>query len=696
MAEDLGGRLFTIGVITDTHLNQGEDNCNSPFAVNRLANARMRHVVRELNGQDLAFVINVGDLIHPVPAVPALYEQAAARFHEQVTDLRHPLYLTPGNHDIGDKPNDWAPAAGICDDFVALWEKHFGAHYQSFDHAGMHFVIVDAQIINSGLACEAEQQAWLEADLAANKGKRIFAFCHYPPYFSRPEEEENYDNIGEPGRSWLLGQLEANGVEAMFIGHVHNFWYNRFAATDLYMLPSTSFVRQDYSEMYRARPDADAEAGRNDKPKLGYFLVHVHETGHVIDVVRTYGKTVAPGTPEPVPVDRVPPVHPRRNPHGGFGFDMRQNWMEVVEIPPTGGLDEFDRKEVRNDYPLMALWEMGVRKLRVPLRDLLVDDVRDRMRTLTRHGHEFTLFTFGAPSDRDVALIEANQDIFAAWEIGMNWEKLENIIGVIGDAARRIDLPVYLSRLRSIDELRIEAGHYYHVINQGFLAEDRGQMQDLLSRMDLRGAVDGFVFRLTADRLPWEAVHEASTLASELGVQASVHLRMCWSNPAEAWEDDDWVAARISEAMLAAAVRDNVAVFADTFIDNDRGYFVRNGVLDRLNNPRPAFHVVRYLNGLLSTFETIKPGEVVETADARMVSVQADSRTLVLLLPKEGRQVVLISANDIRTLFGPEGFGGERLVDLVTGRIEPAVIEQIDGEYRIRLSWAAGPVVLMP
>ena len=27
------------------------------------------------------------------------------------------------------------------------------------------------------------------------------------------------------------------------------------------------------------------------------------------------------------------------------------NWMEIVEIPPTGGLDEFDRKAVRNDYP---------------------------------------------------------------------------------------------------------------------------------------------------------------------------------------------------------------------------------------------------------------------------------------------------------------------------------------------------------
>ena len=55
MYDDLGSRLFTFAVITDTHLNQGEDDCNSPFEVNRLANARMRYVVRDLNSRDLAF-----------------------------------------------------------------------------------------------------------------------------------------------------------------------------------------------------------------------------------------------------------------------------------------------------------------------------------------------------------------------------------------------------------------------------------------------------------------------------------------------------------------------------------------------------------------------------------------------------------------------------------------------------------------
>ena len=34
-----GTHLFSYAVVTDTHLNQGETECNSPFEVNRLANA---------------------------------------------------------------------------------------------------------------------------------------------------------------------------------------------------------------------------------------------------------------------------------------------------------------------------------------------------------------------------------------------------------------------------------------------------------------------------------------------------------------------------------------------------------------------------------------------------------------------------------------------------------------------------------
>ncbi len=596
---DLGAFRYAFGVITDTHLNEAEDRCSSPFDVNRRANRRMRHVVRDLNARDLAFVINVGDLIHPVPALPDRYAAAAGLFKAQVASLRHDLYLVPGNHDIGDKPNNWAPAAGICEEYIALWERHFGADYHAFEVNGERFVVINAQLINSGFERERTQAAWLEAELAASEGQRTFLFTHYPPYFSNPAEEENYDNIGEPGRTWLLDLIETHGVEALIAGHVHNFWYNKYADTDCYLLPSTAFVRQDYSEMYRAQPGPDDEAGRNDRPKLGYAVIHVYENGHTIEFVRTYGAETAEDdtAPATVPSSRL---HPRTN-RVPFGFDMRHDWMETVEIPPTGGLDEFDRKEVRNDYPLMALWELGIRKLRVPFRDLALPTNRERMRDLLSHGHEFTLFTFGEPKPHERALILAHQDLFHAWEIGVNWDVFEREAPGIGEIAAQVEMPVYLSRLRSIEELREEAGgKYYHVINQGFVRGDKEQMAGVLARADLGQAIDGFVFRLTADRDSFDGVREASDIAGELGVRASVHLRMCGSNPAEQQTDDQWVTERLIGAIKAAAVCDNVSVYADTFIDNDRGYFVRHGVLDRLCNPRPAFDAIRDLIGSLN------------------------------------------------------------------------------------------------
>ena len=687
--DTLGRRLFSFGVITDTHLNQGEDNCNSPYDVNRLANRRMRHVIRDLNTRDLAFVVNVGDLVHPVPAIPDLYAAAAAQFHAQVKALKHPLYLTPGNHDVGDKPNDWAPAARVHEDYLALWDEHFGAQYQSFDHDGCHFIIINAQIINSGFAAEEEQRAWLETDLAANRDKRIFLHSHYPPYFSKPDEEENYDNIGEPGRTWMLGLLEKYGVEALFIGHVHNFWFFRHGKTDCYLMPSTAFVRLDYSEMYRIPPGADSEFGRNDKPKLGYFVVHVHEGGHVCDIIRTYGMEAALGSPDKAGPARVAPVHPRLNRRGDFGFDMRQNWMEIVEIPPTGGLDEFDRKEVRNDYPLMALWEMGVRRVRVPLRDLLVAENVDRMRMLKSHGHEFTLFSFGDPTPRQRELIIAHQDIFSAWEIGLNWEVLERDIGGVGDIARAVGMPVYLSRLRSIDEQRSEAGKYYHAINHGFLDDDRDQMAGVLARPELSGALDGFVFRLTLEMSPWATAATASAIATDLGVAASVHLRMFGANPALETADDHLSVTRIAEAMAAAAAFDNVTVYADTFVDIDRGYFPRTGVLDRMYNPRPGFHVVRNLNAALNrVVGEVSAGAAGDCPGGRYIQLQADKGTIVLALPDTGTTEMSV----------PFGAAHGEQIDLGSGEIAPVAVDNEKSvSVNVPLSnGVAFPVLIIP
>ena len=44
-------------------------------------------------------------------------------------------------------------------------------------------------------------------------GRRVFLFMHYPPYIHHPGERSSYDNIDEPGRSWMLAQMQRQGIE---------------------------------------------------------------------------------------------------------------------------------------------------------------------------------------------------------------------------------------------------------------------------------------------------------------------------------------------------------------------------------------------------------------------------------------------------------------------------------------------------
>jgi metallophosphoesterase superfamily enzyme len=65
------GRLLTrFVVVADTHTNQAEDESPSPYEANRLANARCRHVLAEVDSLDPAFVVHLGDIVHPVPELP--------------------------------------------------------------------------------------------------------------------------------------------------------------------------------------------------------------------------------------------------------------------------------------------------------------------------------------------------------------------------------------------------------------------------------------------------------------------------------------------------------------------------------------------------------------------------------------------------------------------------------------------------
>ncbi len=578
----LGEPLFSIAVITDTHVNPDENECNSPFPVNRLANARLRFVINQLNKQDVEFVAHLGDLIHPVPSVPDLYGKAAKAFHELIKPLRHPIYFTPGNHDVGDKPINWGPTETVTSEFLDVWYKHFNVDYHTFEHRDIHFFIVNNEIINSGIEQEAKQQAWLEQELEKCADKRIVMFTHYPLFLTTDDEDEHYDNMAEPGRSWLLNLIEKYQVEAIFAGHVHNFWYHRYHQSDYYILPATSFIRQDFSEMYRIEPGA--QAGRDDAAKLGYAIVNFYQHRHTVNIIRTHGQQLAPDESTEKSPPLIIPTHPNETRQNTPGVDLRFSWCECSEIPPSGALDEFDRKKVRNDYPLMALWEMGIRKLRVPLTDLSNILTRARMHDLLQQGHEFTLFSYGIPTNRQIELVTENSVLIENWELGFIEHEFEQLVAAL---SRLKEINFYFSPIKDSHE-QGDGGTYYHTIKHGFSTADNDLISNLKRICKSDSIEPGLIFRTRMNDQFKVNSKQILDFADKQDSRISIHLISSNPNPATALTDTHQFESNIQHTFQLAKNNPNINFFIDIFADIDRGYFVRKGLVDRRYNPNNA------------------------------------------------------------------------------------------------------------
>ena len=676
----LGKNLLRIAVVADTHLTEADGVCNSPFKVNKLANDRLRYVVDTVNHIAPDFSIHLGDIVHPVPAVPSLYEKAVNCFREQIKELKSDMMLVPGNHDVGDKPIDWGPAGVICEEYVTLWDEYFGPNYTAEIRQGCHFIILNAQLINTGFDSETKQREWFEDYLASNPGGRFFVSLHYPPYLLNAEEREHYDNIAEPGRSWFLDLLVEHRVEALFAGHVHHFWTYRHAETDCYLLPSTAFARQDYSEMFRNAPSLESEFGRNDVQKLGYLLLEIYEHGHLCRPIRTEGLTQSVDAEiEHIPMAlRLPfPPHPRQQRSTGLGFDMSKDWLTEIEIPPSGGLDEFDRKSVRNDYPIMGLWEMGVRRLRIPRADLDDRAKCERIKGLFAQGMRFTLFSFDVPDTALLSQVLTLGSLFEAWEIAIPLHKSDQLVDVLLSlqGQGKDTPPVYLSKLRGKDDVEKHQGTYYHVINHGFSINDE---QAILSfkQQQLFELIDGLVFRVGCAESVVDAAIKADKLVQQIGKKASIHVRMGSENPAEQRWDENWTSCRVAQATLSAHTLPAVRLFIDTLADVDRGYFPRMGVLDGLWNPRDSFHVLRSLNAVLSQFENeVELISFDSTAEDEIVEIKIANKPAFLVLPKQGSgQVELSKGIPIANV---KGF---KVINLVNAKTSDLSVSNLAGQ----------------
>jgi 3',5'-cyclic AMP phosphodiesterase CpdA len=613
--------LFTFAVVGDTHVNPEDDQSSSPWQTNRLANTRLRAVVAQINVLKPDFVVHLGDMVHPVPAAPK-HLLAVDRFRDIVSNLLPSLHVMPGNHDIGDKPLLWGPAASISPDTLISYRANFGNDFYSFDHQSCRFIILNSQLFNSGFPDEQIQWDWL-AEQSVTK-RRTFLFTHYPPFLYSPDEDEHYDNVAEPARSRLISMLMRPQVQALFCGHVHNFFYNRIGSTDCYVLPATSAVRHDYMEVFPVAP-IGSEYGRDARSKLGFFLVEVFPNGHVAHWIHTLGET---DTKRAVTTLKYPKTHARGLAVAPVGVDLRHGWADPVSIPYSGAVDEFGRKRVRNDYIVAALWEMGIRRLRIPIQDLFAADSARRIADLGALGHRFTVFIFGLPNARQRVILRQFAPVLEGIEIIERVAELHAVALAAASLRSEVEVAVFLSKLRVSGDVTHDnkSGKFAHFIQHGFLAQETTAM-DLLADANTRN-IDGLVFRVDRDKALWPSLRDIAAIARSANRRAIIHVRLA-DDPAQETAGDADTARRVTDTALAAWLfSDQLSVFFDTFDDHDRGYFPRHGLVDRSCDQRPA------------AFALKRVVETLHAIDSRNASILAEG--VVRTTHPSGSNIILL------------------------------------------------------
>jgi len=563
---------LSFGIITDTHVRSPEGDQSSPYPVNDKANARANYACKLLAAQDPAFVVHLGDMVHPLPAMTSYYPacEEAIRLFEP---LKGNLHYVAGNHDVGDKPMPGSPAAIVSREAMNRYSSWFGKHWYSFDVGNLRIIVINSSLINTGSQAENEQNLWLDEILANSRDHRVILFSHYPLFIHDPLETEHYDNIAEPGRQALLTKIETHTVDIVFSGHVHHFFYNQVGHSKFFTLPSTSFTRQDYADLFKSEPAA--EFGRNDAAKLAITMVDVYPDNYQIRIIDTQGIENDNNNLELIQGMAHTPSEKNITLH------MRHPLHETIELPYNGPMEEFTRKRARNDYPLLRLMQMGIYQLRIPIHDLMGEASRKRIEEISGLGFRFTLVCLQS------SWLQLQKSI-----TGMNpaIEAIEYILPndkshwKAPDPLRENTTPIYLGFASSGAHNSNPLKPFAHTVNSGFQLNQLSEAVNWLEQQDKHTNLKGIIIQIA-----WESSLEKSiteikgALASYSGT-VIINLRISKSNPAEENVNEQAIGDRICLAMELTESIDRAELQIDTFMSLDRGYSPRTGLVDRLGN----------------------------------------------------------------------------------------------------------------
>lgn len=520
-------------------------------------------------------VFHVGDLAQEYPG-SRFFDTGRRAAVTQFEESGMEVNFAAGNMDIGDKPDPTVPAGWVEPGFLKRWDEDFGKSFYSRTEGDTHFVVLNSQVMNTTLPEAIEQREWVEADLAAHASHRIYLFMHLPPYLVDEDEPGlgSYDVLDNPDRTWLLDLCRRYEVEALFSGHTHFQVFNRAGDTRLYTLPSTTTTRPGFYEAFNVCPP---DRGWIDTTKLGFFLVRVTDGATSVHLIRTSGETHA------------------NHPAGarilsGTTVDLPHSPAATyLRLPITNRSDgaisypNHVRHRIRDDYPLLSCVEAGIRHVRFPIHDLDVALQAGQLAVLRSEGVQLTATVLcPRPGDIAAAARKASEADFIEVQLTNRFLPEGEDLDALAEL-REAGVGVAMAPLALED-----TGKVHRRSRTGFRPRELPDLDDMLSERGVH--LDRAVCMVDDSDSVWSDIRAFDTRLRAVG-------GLDFLIPLDAHDERNALA--VAEALFASATMPGCRVYLDPLQDLDRVTKVVHGLLDRLSNPRPAFHVTRVLNTVL-------------------------------------------------------------------------------------------------
>lgn len=171
----------------------------------------MEQAVEAINKLDPAFIVVTGDMVND------------GKDQRQIDEFKRicglvkksiPVYLVPGNHDLGQKATD---------ESIQAYRKEYGCDCFSFEVNNTCFIGLNMSVIFANREEEERtQRIWMEKVLEnSQKCNHRILFGHYPFFVREPDEVDKYENIPLEKRKTYLDLMTKYHVKDMFAGHLH-------------------------------------------------------------------------------------------------------------------------------------------------------------------------------------------------------------------------------------------------------------------------------------------------------------------------------------------------------------------------------------------------------------------------------------------------------------------------------------------